>query len=489
MRNILLIALLAVLVGWNAAAAPLKVCFISGSFEYDSDKALGIYKAWLEAHYDAEVTLVSADGWTKLPGIEALDDCDVALFFTRRLQIDGEPLEKVKAYLTSGRPFVGVRTASHGFQNWLEFDHDIMGGNYHNHYGNGPTTAVHVKPSAREHPILAGVEELYSPYSLYKNQGVAEDVDVLLLGKTPDSAYEPLAWTREINGGRLFYTSLGGVSDFEGQSFCRMITNALYWTTGREPEAKPLPEAPPRVKREGTLTFPVRTRDGAGEHVETRAFPVSKTAILICDMWDKHWCDFASERVGAMAPRMNKVLKAAREAGVMIIHCPSDTLGFYVDTIPRRRMQGAPPATPTVVKEVDEPPLPIDDSDGGCPDNSLRSYHAWSRQHPAIEIHPEDGISDNGSEVYNFLEAEGIEHLILMGVHTNMCVLGRTFAIRQMTRWGRDCYLVRDLTDTMYDPADPPHVPHDEGTELVVQHIERYWAPSLLSEDLVAGLP
>jgi type 1 glutamine amidotransferase/nicotinamidase-related amidase len=477
---------MALLLMGSAQAAPLKVCLVSGSFEYDSDTALGIYKAWLETHYDVSVTMISADGWTQLPGIEALDDCDVALFYTRRLRIEGDTLEKVKAYLTSGRPFVAVRTASHGFQNWLEFDKEVMGGNYQGHYGEGPTTAVRIKPSAREHPILHGVGNIASRYSLYRNKGAAEDVEVLLTGKTPETRYEPLAWTREINGGRLFYTSLGGVGDFEGVSFSRMMTNALYWTAQREPEPKPLPEVPPRVKKEGALTVPVRARTDDAV-TEVRTLPIAKTAIILCDMWDKHWCDFASERVGEMAPRMNEVVKAARDAGVMIIHCPSDTLDFYSDTHPRRRMERAPAATPQAVKEVDEPPLPIDDSDGGCPDDQ-RQYQAWTRQHSAIEIHDEDGISHDGQEVYNFLEAEGIEHLIFMGVHTNMCILGRSFAIRQMTRWGKDCYLVRDMTDSMYNPALAPHVSHDEGTALVVQHIERYWAPSLLSEDLVAGL-
>ena len=72
-----------------------------------------------------------------------------------------------------------------------------------------------------------------------------------------------------------------------------------------------------------------------------------------------------------------------------------------------------------------------------------------------------------------------------MGVHTNMCVLGRSFAIRQMTRWGVNCILVRDLTDTMYNPRMKPYVPHEKGTELVISHIERYWCPSILSRDLL----
>lgn len=72
-----------------------------------------------------------------------------------------------------------------------------------------------------------------------------------------------------------------------------------------------------------------------------------------------------------------------------------------------------------------------------------------------------------------------------MGVHTNMCVLNRPFAIKQMARWGVDVMLVRDLTDTMYNPARPPYVSHEEGTRLVVEFIEKFWCPTIASADLL----
>jgi len=224
------------------------------------------------------------------------------------------------------------------------------------------------------------------------------------------------------------------------------------------------------------------------EQAVEKEVPIAATAILICDMWDKHWCRFASERCEAIAKRMNGVVKAARDKGVQIIHAPSDTMSFYADTPQRRRMQLAPEVKPPEPLDLPERPLPIDASDGGCPDDDVQ-YGAWTRQSPHIEIGAFDGISDDGREAYNFLYREGIEHLIIMGVHTNMCILGRSFAIRQMKRWGVQCYLLRDLTDTMYDPADPPYVSHDEGTELMVQHIEKYWCPSMLSGGLIEGLP
>ena len=74
--------------------------------------------------------------------------------------------------------------------------------------------------------------------------------------------------------------------------------------------------------------------------------------------------------------------------------------------------------------------------------------------------------------------------MALMGVHTNICILNRSFGIRQMTRLGFQVVLVRDLTDSMYDPRKRPFVSHARGTELVIEHIEATWCPSILSDDL-----
>src|SRR5690606_22657714 len=103
----------------------------------------------------------------------------------------------------------------------------------------------------------------------------------------------------------------------------------------------------------GTLVLDARGRqevapgrlEAAGR---TLRWPAAETAIIVCDMWDDHWCDGAARRVGIMAPRMNAVLEAARSRGVMVIHAPSDTMDFYADTVQRRRMQRAPAATPPV---------------------------------------------------------------------------------------------------------------------------------------------
>ncbi len=226
----------------------------------------------------------------------------------------------------------------------------------------------------------------------------------------------------------------------------------------------------------------------------TATWDATKTAIVVCDMWDKHHCPDATERVGEMAPRMNEVLKAARKQGAFIIHCPSDTMDFYKDHPGRKLAQAAPKVATAIplegwcsLKPEKEAPLPIDDSDGGCdgcPD--CPSYKAWSRQHPALEIMDGDAVTDS-AEAYYLMRQRGITNVIVMGVHINMCVLGRPFSIRQMVRQGQNVVLMRDLTDSMYNHRKAPFVSHFRGTGLVVEHIEKYWCPSITSADFLGG--
>ena len=175
---------------------PLKVCLVSGSVEYDSDASLSSLQKYLESHYKITCSRVFRKSDNDLPGLENLDRCDVMVLFTRRLTIEGEQLERVKKYCLSGKPLVGIRTASHAFQKWLDLDREVLGGNYRNHYPAGPVTVVQINEKAKAHPILAGVKPFESAGSLYKNTGLAKDVEVLLTGS--NSAHtEPIAWTRD----------------------------------------------------------------------------------------------------------------------------------------------------------------------------------------------------------------------------------------------------------------------------------------------------
>jgi len=220
-----------------AEERPLKVCLLSGCPTYDSEKSLPPFQKFLEKNYNVRCTRLVRKAVDDLPGLEKLDDCDVALVFIKRMQLGGDQLERFRRYMTSGKPIVAIRTSSHAVQTWLEFDHEVLGGNYQGHYEKGPTTTVRILDDAREHPILSGVKISTAPGPLYKNSGHAREIHILMAGSSKDQT-EPIAWTREYKGGRVFYTSLGNVETFQQPAFRRMIANALFWTAKRQPETE-----------------------------------------------------------------------------------------------------------------------------------------------------------------------------------------------------------------------------------------------------------
>jgi nicotinamidase-related amidase/type 1 glutamine amidotransferase len=241
----------------------------------------------------------------------------------------------------------------------------------------------------------------------------------------------------------------------------------------------------------------IETKPGSRRYhaiTETVEWDPKATAIVICDMWDRHWCAGATKRVGEMAPRMNEVVARARRQGALIIHCPSDTLDFYKDTPARLLAQQAPVVETKRPLErwckIDpdrEGNLPIDDSDGGCDCSpQCKQGKAWSREIATIKVEPGDAVTDSG-EAFFLMRNRGIQNVIVMGVHTNMCVLGRPFSIRQMVYQGQNVLLMRDMTDTMYNSRMAPFVHHCTGTDLVIEHIEKNWCPTITSVDFLGG--
>lgn len=224
-----------------ASETPLKIALLSGSAEYHSDESLAAFSKELEKNFRVQCTMITGkdNAGDPMTHIEALDTADLVIVFTRRLRPPMDQLDRFKKYCDSGKPIIGIRTASHAFQDWLEFDRLILLGNYQSHYAGSPPAEIKIVEKAKSHPILAGIEPFKSPATLYKNPGVGDDgkVDLLLTGSIPDHT-EPVAWCHErANSGRVFYTSLGGPGDFENPIFHRLLTNAIFWTT-RQTEDK-----------------------------------------------------------------------------------------------------------------------------------------------------------------------------------------------------------------------------------------------------------
>lgn len=270
------------------------------------------------------------------------------------------------------------------------------------------------------------------------------------------------------------------------------------------------------ISQAAEAPFPVvlQTRDTWGKafYAKEQWLP-SNTAVIVCDMWDLHHCRNAVIREGEMAPRMNAVLEKARNQGVLIIHAPSSCMKAYEGTPARERAKSASPAA-RLPDKIDEwcrklPSeenviYPIDQTNGGEDDDpaiharwakeleskGLNPKAPWSRQIDILRIDQDkDAISDSGSEIWNLLESRGIQNVILMGVHLNMCVAGRPFGLRQLAKNGKHVVLMRDLTDAMYDPRAWPFVSHQQGLDLFIRHTEKRICPTITSDQLLGGDP
>ncbi|GHU81834.1 hypothetical protein FACS1894191_8750 [Clostridia bacterium] len=220
-----------------------------------------------------------------------------------------------------------------------------------------------------------------------------------------------------------------------------------------------------------------------------------KTALIIVDMWDQHWSKGATHRCGALAEEINEAAGRARKNGILVVHAPSDTMAFYAGHPARERFLSRGAQTPSfalaaepAIVEIPDHPMPLDVSDGGSDtvDDHKPNTGVWSRQTEKIDIDAEHDIlcGDEGDLLFSCLCQSGIHNLLYAGVHTNMCIIGRTFGIKAMLKRGIRPILVRDLTDSMCNPSRPPYVSHEEGTRLVIGYIEKFYCPTITSDQI-----
>ncbi len=223
---------------------------------------------------------------------------------------------------------------------------------------------------------------------------------------------------------------------------------------------------------------------------KTEKWNAKETAIIICDMWDKHWCKGATRRVEEMADVMEKLITVAREKGVLIVHSPSGCVDYYKDHLAWKLgkkyidKEVALVHGDSILDTEKGMKWPLDQLNGGCDcDVRCRVRGCMSKQISTININSKDAISDSGEEINGLFKERNIKNVIIMGVHTNMCVIGRSFGLRNMVRFGKNVVLVRDLTDTMYDSKSWPFVSHFEGNNLMIEYIEKYVCPTIVSSD------
>ncbi|QDV20777.1 Trehalose utilization [Gimesia panareensis] len=264
------------------------VVFVVGTTHYSPQKTLPAFAKRLE-QYGFKTTVILPDGDPErsqkgLPGLEALDDADLAVFYMRFLQLPPRQFAHIQKYIESGKPVVGLRTTTHAFDyekghplaEWNQgFGKRVLGSEYFFHLA-GETVVEHVLEH-RNHEILNGVAAKFlDPGVLYK-ANIPADATPLLTGtgkakrkgifKNQFGTYEltggemswPVAWTWQNEwGSRVFTTTLGHENSFGLDAFNRLLINAIHWglkrPVGTTPERLAVANSAPNLKRPFELT-------------------------------------------------------------------------------------------------------------------------------------------------------------------------------------------------------------------------------------------
>jgi type 1 glutamine amidotransferase len=227
--------------GGTTGAEP-RIVFVIAEDEYKASETLPAFaREELESKLHWKPRIINSDSKDGIEGLEALDHADLIVLYARRRTLPDDQLNRFKKYFDSGKPVVAVRTASHAFQNWLEFDKVVLGCNYGRHHGTGKegekTAVTPMSSEVANHPILRGIPldgpTWQTTASLYRVSPLLEGTTPLLKGKWKDVPEEPVAWTNTHKGGRIFYTSLGHPDDFNDPRFRRLLTNGILWALDR----------------------------------------------------------------------------------------------------------------------------------------------------------------------------------------------------------------------------------------------------------------
>jgi hypothetical protein len=241
--------------------------------------------------------------------------------------------------------------------------------------------------------------------------------------------------------------------------------------------------------RAAEIELTLQTRDPVTGKIilTTEKVDPTRVGVIVVDVWNYHWCKTATMRIDAIVPRMNKALDGARTLGMTVMLCPSDVVDNYVGYPQREAVLALPKYPVPVVEVVTCPPVP---DAGGCACGRERCAvnYGWDAMNPNLRIADADLMPNTQAEVYAICKKYGLTHLIYVGFHTQVCLLGKPMGLKAMKSAGLRCILARDMTDAHpgYDPAR--NFTPDLNTEQVVEHFEKYLTPTISFQDELTKL-
>ncbi|MBN1125550.1 MAG: ThuA domain-containing protein [Sedimentisphaerales bacterium] len=276
------------------------IVLISGDEEYRSEEALTQLGRILARRHgfrctvlfavDPKTGTINPNVTTNIPGLEALDSADLMLIFTRFRALPDEQMRHIDDFLKSGKPVLGIRTATHAFmfpgdnswahygngyggekKEWTDgFGRLVLGEKWINHHGSHrhESTRGIIAPDATNHPISRGINDgdIWGPTDVYGvrlplpgdskpvilGQVVARkgqyDAADLYYGMRPDDGppveaknnpMMPIAWTKTYQApggkqGRAFASTIGAATDLVSEGTRRLLINGVYWCMGME---------------------------------------------------------------------------------------------------------------------------------------------------------------------------------------------------------------------------------------------------------------
>ncbi|MEM9280587.1 MAG: ThuA domain-containing protein [Verrucomicrobiota bacterium] len=270
--------------GTEGSGAGKHIVFIANDHEYRSEETCPLLAKILAKHHGFRCTVlfgIDEEGHIKtgdagVPGMEALADADLLVFYTRFMNLPDEQVDLLVDYFERGGPAVGIRTSTHCFNGqegkWAKLNYNyegedylgglgeqIFGNTWHKergqtHYGSNHNMGGRITPveSAVDHPINRGVSEMHTYSGAYSSRppsGATPLLEVQVLNTfgpsdeiNPEKPIVNAGWTRDHyvapsgkkNEARIVYASYGASEDLLDEDARRFLINACFWAIGFE---------------------------------------------------------------------------------------------------------------------------------------------------------------------------------------------------------------------------------------------------------------
>ena len=218
--------------------------------------------------------------------------------------------------------------------------------------------------------------------------------------------------------------------------------------------------------------------------------PLAQTALVLVDVWSHHYLkDTETRSEEIVRNKIISLLNACRKAKMPIIHAPAPRLAeahpSWVNLIEKGNSESKedwPPAAfrskTGIYKNYARPIEPREEE--------LNEIRARLAMHPLVQVEGKEAVISTGEELNRWCKQQGILFLFYLGFNTNACILMRDYGTLAMGRRGYEIILLRDCTTGMESFETHKTLGQTRGAVLFLEMFGHY---SLISEELIAGLP